>query len=341
MRSLRISFTRLREHPGAVCAALGVLLLVLCCASLCIGAVPVSLSEVIQAFLSGENTGVSARIVLYSRLPRTFGSLVAGAALAVSGVIIQSVLANPLAAPHIIGVNSGAGLAAALCCALFPSAVGWIPVASFLGAVVGALLVLSFAQRTGASRITLVLAGVAISGLFGAGIDTVVTLAPDALIGYTDFRVGGLNGVTMARIYPAAGIIAAGMIAAFCMAGQLDILALGGETAQSLGLSVRPVRLILLILAAAMAGASVSFCGLLGFVGLIVPHAMRSLVGEDSLPLMGASALGGGVMLALCDILARTVAAPYEIPVGIVLDYVGAPFFLWLLVRQRGGRTHD
>lgn len=341
MSSLRTSFTRLRSHPLAVCLVLLGILVVLAAVSICIGAVAVPLKAVAEALLHGENASVYGRIVLYSRLPRTCGSILAGAALAVSGVIIQTVMANPLAAPHIIGVNSGAGLGAVLCCAFFPAAVNWIPAAAFLGALAGTMLVLLFAQRTGASRITLVLAGVAISGMFSAGIDTVLTLVPDALTGYTDFRVGGLNGVTMAKLLPAAVMIAIAMVASFSMTPQLDVLALGSETAQSLGLSVRPVRLTLLILAAAMAGASVSFSGLLGFVGLIVPHVMRTLVGEDSLPLMGASALGGAILLTFCDLLARTVASPYEISVGIVLSYIGTPFFLWLLVRQRGERTHD
>lgn len=341
MSSLRTSFTRLRNHPLAACLILAGILVVLVVLSICIGAVPVSPKAVVEALTFGENASVSSRIVLYSRLPRTCGSVLAGMALAVSGVIIQSVMANPLAAPHIIGVNSGAGLGAILCCAFFPASVNLIPAAAFLGALMGTMLVLLFAQRTGASRITLVLAGVAISGLFSAGIDTVIMLVPDALTGYTDFRVGGLNGVTMAKLLPAAGLIALSMIGAFGMSPQLDILSLGSETAQSLGLSVRPVRLMLLILAAALAGASVSFCGLLGFVGLIVPHMMRSLVGEDSLPLMAASALGGAILLTFCDLLARTVASPYEISVGIVLDYIGTPFFLWLLVHQRGERTHD
>lgn len=341
MSSLRTSFTRLRNYPGKVCLGLLGLLLVLAVLSICVGAVPVSPKAVVDALLHGENASVSGRIVLYSRLPRTWGSVLAGAALAVSGVIIQSVMANPLAAPHIIGVNSGAGFGAILCCAFFPTMVNMIPAAAFLGALAATLVVLLFAQRTGASRITLVLAGVAISGLFSAGIDTIIMLVPDALTGYTDFRVGGLNGVTMAKILPAAVMIGIAMIAAFSMAPQLDVLSLGSETAQSLGLSVRPVRLVLLILAAAMAGASVSFCGLIGFVGLIVPHVIRSLVGEDSLPLMAASALGGAILLTLCDLLARTVALPYEISVGIVLDYIGAPFFLWLLVHQRGERARD
>ena len=153
--------------------------------------------------------------------------------------------------------------------------------------------------------------------------------------------MGGLAGVTMARLAPAAVLIGISLAAVFCLTGLLDVLALGPETAQSLGLSVRPTRLLFLTLAAALSGAAVSFCGLVGFVGLLVPHAVRAVVGEESRPLVVCSALGGAALMTLCDLVARTVAAPFELPVGTVLSVVGGPFFLWLLVRQRGGRTHD
>lgn len=249
-------------------------------------------------------------------------------------------LGNPLAAPHIIGVNAGAGLAVTISCALAPMATVR-PLAAFGGAMVGVFLVLLFAETTGASRITLVLAGVAISSIFSACIDGVTTIFPDALIGYTDFRIGGLAGVTMAKLVPAAVLIAPSLILAFAMGGLLDLLALGPETAQSLGLSVRPTRLLFLTLAAALSGAAVSFCGLVGFVGLLVPHGVRSVVGEESRPLIFCSALGGAALMTLCDLVARTVVAPFELPVGTILSILGGPFFLWLLVRQRGGRTHD
>lgn len=340
MNSWRISCTRLREHPAAVAVALAVLTLALAVLSMCMGAVEVTPAQVLQALFTNDPSEVSARVVLYSRLPRTCGSLLAGAALAVAGVLIQTVLANPLAAPHIIGVNAGAGLAVTISCAIAPMA-AVRPLAAFAGAMAGVLLVLLFAESTGASRITLVLAGVAISSIFSALIDAVTTLYPDALIGYTDFRMGGLAGVTMAKLAPAAVLIAISLVLAFSLSGLLDVLALGPETAQSLGLSVRPTRLLFLTLAAALAGAAVSFCGLVGFVGLLVPHGVRSIVGEESRPLLLCSALGGAALMTLCDMVARTVAAPFELPVGTILSILGGPFFLWLLVRQRGGRTHD
>ena len=309
--------------------------------SLCLGAVTVSPGELAAVVFGGQRTGTAAQILLYVRIPRTLGCLLAGAALACSGAIIQTVLANPLAAPNIIGVNSGAGVGAALCCALFPTAAAALPFASFAGAFAGVMLVLLIAERTGASRITLVLAGVAISSIFSALIDAVTTLYPDALIGYIDFRMGGLAGVTMAKLAPAAVLIGISLVLAFSLSGLLDVLALGPETAQSLGLSVRPTRLLFLTLAAALAGSAVSFCGLVGFVGLLVPHGVRSIVGEESRPLLLCSALGGAALMTLCDLVARTVAAPFELPVGTILSILGGPFFLWLLVRQRGGRTHD
>ena len=307
--------------------------------SLSIGSVPLSPAQVLGA-LTGRLTGtVPAQIVRYVRLPRTLACLAAGAALATSGAVIQGVLANPLAAPNIIGVNSGAGLAAALCCALLPSVPALVPVLSFLGALAGVLLVLLLAQRTGAARITLVLAGVAVSSMFGAGIDAVLTFVPEALNGYSDFRIGSLANVSLDRVLPAGGLILAALAAVLWFAKEMDLLLLGADTAQSLGLPVKRIRLTLLTLAAALAGAAVSFAGLLGFVGLLVPHMMRRLVGEDSRTLLLASALGGAALLTGCDLLARVLFAPYELPVGIVLSLLGGPFFLWLLLGQRRGRT--
>ena len=336
MSSSPISSTR-RNRP-AFWASLAALTLAAAALSLLAGSVALSPAQVLSALAGRADDPTAARIVLYSRLPRTCAAALAGAALAVSGAVIQTVLNNPLASPGIIGVNSSAGLAVALACAAFPWVQGFTPFIAFAGALAGALLVLALAQGARAARTTVVLAGVAVSNLFSAGIDAVITLAPDALNGVTDFRVGGFSGVTMARLAPAAGVIAVSLAAALSLSRQMDILSLGGNTARSLGLSVRPVRLALLALAAALAGAAVSFAGLLGFVGLIIPHAMRRLAGGDSFALLLSSALGGAFFVMVCDLFSRVLLAPFELPVGIVLAFTGAPFFLWLLLRQRGGR---
>lgn len=337
MNSLQIF--SIRRNRGLLLAVLGVMVSAAVLASLLVGTVKVTPQEVLAALAGWDSTSTSAKIVLYSRMPRTCAALLAGAALATAGMIIQTVLNNPLASPSIIGVNSSAGFAVALVCALVPTAQKFTPYIAFLGALAGVLLVMVLSQSTVAARITVVLAGVAISNLFSAGIDAVVTLAPDALNGVTDFRIGGFSGVTMAKLAPASVIILISLIILLTLSQQLDILALGSDTARSLGLAVGPVRVIFLILAAALAGAAVSFSGLLGFIGLIVPHIMRKLVGEESAILLVSSALGGAFFVTLCDLIARVVFTPFEIPVGIVLSFAGAPFFLWLLFKQRGGRT--
>ena len=259
--------------------------------SLCLGAAAVSPREILSVLSGGGKGTTAASILLYVRLPRTLGCLLAGSALAVSGAVIQTVLANPLAAPNIIGVNSGAGLGVALCCAVLPTAAAAVPFAAFLGAFAGVMLVLLISEKAGASRMTLVLAGVAISGMFGAGIDAVLTVFPDSLIGYSDFRIGGLANLSMGKVAPAAWVILLCLGAALALANEMDVLALGADTARSLGLRVRGVRVALLALAAALAGAAVSFAGLLGFVGLVAPHMVRRLVGGESRRLLAGLSL--------------------------------------------------
>lgn len=324
------------RRKGRLIALLAVLVLLGSVGSLAFGSVHIPLGKVVAVLLGqGERTQIA--IVLYARLPRLCGCLLAGAALACAGVIIQGVLNNPLAAPNIIGVNSGAGLATAICCAIAPEAARLTPLAAFLGALAGGLLVLFISERAGAARITLVLAGAAISSMFSAGIDAVVTFYPDALSGYTDFRVGGVKNLSMTRLAPAFWVILIVFLLALSLSNELDLLLLGRDTAQSLGLPAKQLRLILLMLAAALAGAAVSFAGLLGFVGLLTPHMMRRLIGEDSFPLLLASALGGALLLTVCDLFSRLIFAPFELPLGVVLALAGGPFFIWLLLRQRRG----
>ncbi len=303
--------------------------------SVCFGTVTIDPRELFAVLLGSETDSIYARILLYTRLPRCIGSIFAGAALAVAGAVIQSVLANPLAAPHVIGVNSAAGFITALCCALFPHAWSLLPFMAFCGAFFGVMVVTLISERADASKLSLVLAGVAVSNIFSAGIDVVITLVPDALTGYTDFKIGGFSGITMERMLPALILIVVGIAAAVMLSKELDILALGSETAQSLGLPVKHVRILFLLIVAALSGAAISFAGLLGFVGLIVPHIMRRFVGEESKPLILSSAFGGAILVSFCDFLARTLFSPYEISVGIVMSFIGGPFFLWLIFRLR------
>ncbi len=335
----RLQTSCIRGNNRRVLALLSGLLVLTTVLSLCLGAERIAVGQALGDLLTGRATA-AARILRYARFPRVCAGLLAGAALAASGTIIQGVLANSLAAPSTIGVNAGAGFSVALFCAAAPGALAAVPLAALAGAFGGAMLVLTIARRTSASKISLVLAGVAVSGIFSAGIDAVITFVPESLNGYSDFRIGGLSNVTFAQLRPAAILIALALLAAWSLHNELDLLMMGTEQAQSLGLSARKMQIVFLALAAILAGSAVSFAGLIGFVGLMVPHIMRQLVGETSGILLVSSALGGAVLLCGCDLLARVLFVPFELPVGIVMALVGGPFFIWLL-KKRGKCGND
>ena len=315
-----------------------VFVLVAAVAGLVAGSTGVSAPDVWAVLTGGEPSVASASaIVQHVRVPRVEAALLAGAALAVSGTVIQTVLNNPLASPNIVGVNSGAGLAVLVCAALLPGVAFALPLAAFGGALVTALIIFAVAARGHGSRLTLVLVGIAVSTIFGAGMNTILIVAPDAYVGASTFLVGGLAGVRSTDLVWSAAFIAAGLVAALLGTKALNVCLMGDDVALSVGMNVGRVRLVMLGVAALLAGAAVSFAGLLGFVGLIVPHVMRLIVGNDLRVLVPASALAGAGFVCLCDVCARTLFAPYELPVGILMAFVGGPFFIWLVVRAKGG----
>ncbi len=309
--------------------------------SLFIGAASISVTDSIKAMLFGDISDVNYRILVHVRLPRAVAAVLSGAALAVSGVIIQNVLNNPLAAPNIIGVNSGAGFALLLIIAFFPAATGLLPMASFLGALIACLLIYAIAARAHASRTTITLAGVAVSSIFTACSNAVKTFFPDTIYNSSTFFVGGFSGIAWQQLTPAWVMILISLLVAILLSGSMDILALGDDTAATLGAAVRPMRLILLITASLLAGSAVSFSGMLSFVGLIIPHILRRFVGQRHRLLIPLSAIGGAWFVLLCDTLSRVLFAPYEIPVGIILSLLGGPFFIFLLLSEKKGGRHE
>jgi len=307
--------------------------------SLCFGAVSLSPRSLWEAITNGANS-TAGYIFWYSRLPRTAACLLSGCALAVSGCILQKVLGNNLASPSIIGVNSGAGLAVTLCCASGLLSSWGISLSAFAGALGAVLFVTLLSRATGASRTTVILTGVAVNSIFGAMSDAVVTLVPDAAMLSGDFRVGGFSSVVPSRLVSAGCLILVAFVISLTLCNELDVLSLGEETAQSLGLRVKKIRIYFLLLAALLAGCAVSFAGLLGFVGLLVPHAAAKLVGSRSLESLPLSALLGAGFVTVCDLAARLLFAPYELPVGILLSLIGGPCFLILLFKKRGGHRN-
>ena len=282
------------------------------------------------------SSGVTAGGVIftYIRLPRTAACVLAGAGLSVSGAVLQSVLGNRLASPGIIGVNAGAGLGVTVCCAAGALS-GWmISGAAFLGSLAAVSVTALAAYRMRASRSTVILGGVAVNAVLNACSESVAVLFPDAAVLSAEFRVGGFSGVSHVRLLPAAVLILGALTVLLTLTNELDLMTLGDEAAQGLGLSVRRTKTVFLLLAALLAGASVSFSGLLGFVGLIVPHFVRKVTGNRSRILLPACILYGGAFVTLCDLLARTLFAPYELPVGILMAVTGGPFFVMLLIKR-------
>lgn len=308
--------------------------------SLTTGAAGYSPGELLEAISDGTAT-TAGRIFYFARLPRTCACLLSGAALAVAGCVIQGVLANPLASPSIIGVNAGAGLAVTVCCALGVVS-GWgIAGTAFAGALCAVALVVFCAEKTGASRTTVILGGVAVNTFLNGLRDAVTNLLPDAGLMSADFRVGDFSSVSVGRLLPAGALILLALGLVFTLHNELDVLTLGENAARGLGMNVRRIRTVLLALAALLSGASVSFAGLLSFVGLIIPHCVRKIAGSESRILLPLSALAGAAFVTLADLFARMVFAPYELPVGVFLSVLGGPFFLWLLYKRKGGRTDD
>lgn len=314
---------------------LTLLLLLAVLANVCLGASGIPASELIRAVFSGSRESAAARIFWYVRLPRILAAMLAGAALSASGLLLQSVLRNPLAAPGVIGINSGAGLCAMLCLVHFPSAARLVPFAAFSGACISAFFVYLLARMTGTSRSALVLAGVAVNSLLGACMDGIVTLFPDAVVSRSAFSIGGFANTTMQQLGFAFPLIIMALLSALLLRRELSIMALGDDVAHSLGLKVELFRALFLIAAAMLAGAAVSFAGLVGFVGLIAPHIARILCGNDDHLRIPISVLFGAVLCLMCDLVARTLFSPYELPVGVVLSFLGAPFFLYLLIQKK------
>ena len=311
------------------------LILVASLFSLFSGAGKLSAAEVISSLFGMMPGTAEEKIVLYVRLPRLLATLFCGAALATAGALTQGVLANRLASPSIIGVNSGAGLAVVLSTALGVMG-GWrISLIAFLGAFITVLAVSLAASKLGSSRGTLILIGVAFNAILGAISDAIITLYPEISISRNQFRIGDFSSVTYTKLLPAAVAITVTLIITFTFSHDLSVLSLGEDTARSLGMNTKLMRVILLMLSAVLAGCAVSICGLLSFVGLIVPNAVRKATGADNTQLLPLCAMIGGGFVALCDTVSRIIFSPYEIPVGIILALLGAPFFILILVRKR------
>lgn len=288
---------------------------------------------------------VNRTILFDIRAPRVVLGVFVGATLAVSGAVLQALFRNPLAEPSIIGVSAGAGAAAVATIAFgslfagFAAAVLYVlPLAAFAGGLAATLAVMAVARVSGQTPVlTMLLAGIAVTALGGALIGLMMFLSNDDQLRAINFwMLGSLGGATWRAIVPALAMMAGALAFIPMLTRNLNLILLGEREAASLGLKVEHFKRVAVILVAAGVGAGVAVSGMIGFVGIVVPHLLRLVIGPDHRLLLPASVLGGAALLLWADVLARSAMPPAELPIGILTALMGAPFFLWLL--RRAGR---
>lgn len=301
--------------------------------SIVAGSVDIPLAEIWQS-INGTHGGVHEKIIMNIRLPRTVVAVLVGINLSLSGAILQAVMKNPLADPHIIGISSGAGLAGIAILLMLPDESWLVTPVAFLGAMAAAVCIYILAWKNGIRPVRIILAGVAVSAFLGAGISALMIFYSDRVHSALMWMVGGLSARSWPHVEMMWPYTLLGVLLALIGARSINILQLGDDIAKGLGLRVELTRILLTAVAALLAASAVSVVGLLGFVGLIVPHAARLMVGTDYHFLLPASAILGAAVVTISDTIARVAFSPVELPVGILMAVFGAPFFLFLLRRE-------
>lgn len=317
--------------------------------ALVVGAAGLSLGEALRAFTGLVRHGAGAtgdypdwapRLLLDLRLPRIILALIVGAALSTAGASFQGIFRNPLAEPYLLGVSAGAGLGATVAIVVKPLAslgIYTLPLLAFVGATLAAFLVYrlaTFGGQTGGA--SLLLSGVAVGSTLTAVMSFMMVATESDLHTVVAWLMGGLTTATWTKIYITLPVLGAGFVYMMFSSRRMNLLLMGEERARELGINSQRTRRNLMIVAALTTASAVAFSGLIGFIGLMVPHIMRLLVGPDHRRLLPAAALFGALLLLVADTVARTVIAPAEIPVGIITAATGGPFFLYLLRNRKG-----
>ncbi len=333
-------------------------LLLICVSSLSIGAMPIStgqtlaiLADLVGLQLPWEFSFPQETVITSIRAPRLMMALLTGSVLAVSGAAMQGLFRNPLADPALMGISSGATLAAVVVIVLEANILHefsvWmgafsLPISAFLGGFLATLLVYHFALNKGRSDVSsLLLAGIAINALTGSITGLLIYTANDEqLRTITFWTMGSLSGISWSQVITGLPFFLSTLYFLPKFSRALNALLLGEAEAGHLGFPVEWVKMLVILLVALGVGASVSFAGIIGFVGLVVPHLLRLWFGPDHCSLLPCSALLGALLLLLADIFARTLVSPAELPIGIITGILGGPFFLWLLRRQRIAGGH-
>ena len=315
----------------AVLLALSVLSVVFCVG---IGTIEFTPREVLRAIFVDD--GAPSRLIIWNlRFPRILTGGLVGICLALSGCVLQGVMRNNLASPSTIGVTGGASFVGYLTLVAFPAYSYLLPIGSIVGAFITTMLIYALAYQKGVSPVRMILSGMAVSALFGAFNDIIKTLFAESLGNASGFLVGGLNGCGWKSFQMILPYALAGLLVCLFLPSKMNILMLGDETANALGLRTELFRFLLIAVSSLLSGAAIAAVGMLSFVGLIVPHIARLLVGSDYRYLFPASVFLGFSLIVVCDTIGRVIMPPGEVPVSIIISFIGAPFFLFLL-RSRG-----
>jgi iron complex transport system permease protein len=331
----------------AVALSLGALLVAGILVSALLGQLPVQPSEVVGGFLRAigfpnpwqPQDDVIQSALQFVRFPRIVMAIVVGAALAAAGAVMQAIFGNPLAEPGVVGVSSGAALGAATAIVLGLTAFGDYAIAlfAFTGGLLATLLVYFVSRANGRTEVvTLLLTGIAVNAFAGAGLAFALFAASTASREQIIFwQLGSLNGALWSEVLVVLVVAIIGVTVSIILGRRYDLLALGERNARHLGLDVERLRLVSIVIVALLTGVAVAFVGIIAFVGLVVPHVMRMLLGPQHRALIVFSALGGAVLMLAADLLARTIVPGAELPIGMLTSLVGGPFFFFLLWRQR------
>lgn len=324
---------------------LTVALLLSCLLAVSIGAFTIPFPEVLAALgraVTGQDLNTADAVVIDIRLPRVLLAVLVGACLAAAGVIMQGIFANPMAEPGLVGVSSGAAVTAVLAIAVGLTGLGfWVlPMAALVGGLVVTSVVYLMARVEGRTEVlTLILTGVAVNAFAGAVIGLLMSISGNAeLRSLTFWNLGSLSAATWSSLLLVIPFAVLGLAAAPLLARPLDLLALGERGAGHLGVNVERVRALAILLTAVLTAAAVAVAGIIVFIGLVVPHALRLVLGPGHRLMLPAAALGGATLLVLADLVARTAVAPAEIPLGALTALIGAPVFFWLLRREHKRR---
>ncbi|MFA5571666.1 MAG: iron ABC transporter permease [Crenarchaeota archaeon] len=345
--NIQTTYSKRSKRWKLILLSLIISLLVTIFLSLNIGYVPLPFSE-IMTILGNQIPGINLpvdpinqSVIFYSRFPRIIAGVVIGAGLAAAGVLYQGVFKNPMADPYVLGVSSGASVGAGLA-TLFGgglSLLGFpiVPTSAFLAGLITIFVVYNISRvGTRVPEMTLLLSGLAITIFLSAIYSIMQVLAPNTqLHSLVYWLIGGITNITWGNVWSIFPFIFGGLVLSFFFVRDLNMMALGEDTAQHLGVNTERTKKILLVLASMMTAAAVSLCGLIGFVGLMIPHITRLIIGPDHRILLPASAIVGAIFLIICDAIARIATGAAELPVGAITALAGGPFFIFLLRRRK------